>query len=136
LYNENWKIKWDRRSHRSDGGPLRRDGDCMSVDGKQNIVVVADGPTCTGFRLAGVENIYPREGIEAVKKIEELLEEESTGILIVNEKIMEQVDWQLKKRIEKIAKPVVITVPDKDGPREQQGSLKEMIKKALGFELM
>lgn len=102
---------------------------------KQNIVVVGDGPTCTGFRLAGVENVFPKEGREAEEKVKELLDEESTGILILNEKILENVDWKLKQKIERIAKPVVITVPDKDGAIEQKDSLKAMIKRALGFDL-
>ncbi|MAG18400.1 MAG: V-type ATP synthase subunit F [Candidatus Diapherotrites archaeon] len=102
---------------------------------KQNIIVVGDGPTCTGFRLAGVENVFPKEGKEAEEKVRELLGEESTGILIINEKILENIDWKLKNKIEKIAKPVVITIPDKNGPMEQGDSLNAMIKRALGFDL-
>ncbi len=101
------------------------------------IAVVADGSTCTGFRLAGIEDVYPRTGIEAEQKIEELLDNSEIGIIIVNEKIMQDADWRLKKRIEKIAKPVVITVPDKDGELKEQGdSLKSLVKKALGFDIM
>ena len=102
---------------------------------KQKIVVVGDGPTCTGFRLAGVEHVFPKEGREAEEKVRELLEVESTGILIINEKILENIDWKLKQKIERIAKPVVITVPDKDGAIGQKDSLNAMIKRALGFDL-
>ncbi|VVB99561.1 V-type ATP synthase subunit F [uncultured archaeon] len=101
------------------------------------IVVVADGPTCTGFRLAGIQEIFPREGREAEAKIEELLGTEDTGIIITSEAIMEKMDWRLKKRIERQAKPVVIAVPDKGGPvAGEADSLKSQIKKALGFEIM
>ncbi len=100
------------------------------------IAVVADGPTCTGFRLAGIRDVHLAEGKEAEAKIEELLADPGTGIVIVNEKIMNGADWRLKKKIERLAKPVVIAVPDKGGPAEQGDSLRAMIKKALGFELM
>lgn len=107
------------------------------MDEKQSIAVLGDGPTCTGFRLAGVQKVFPKEGREAEEKFEEMLTDESIGIIIVSEKIAGAFDWKLKRKIERIAKPVVITVPDKDGPMEEKGdSLKEMIKKALGFEVM
>ncbi|HIH10518.1 MAG TPA: hypothetical protein HA254_07690 [Candidatus Diapherotrites archaeon] len=109
----------------------------MENELKHTIAVVADGPTCTGFRLAGVQNVFPRQGKEAEQKIEELLGSEEVGILIVNERAFGSMDWRLKRRIERMAKPVVIPVPDKDGPAVQEsGSLAEMVKRALGFELM
>ncbi len=101
----------------------------------QDIVVIGDGPTCTGFRLAGIQKAFPVEDAEAEAMIEQKLNEEQTGILIINERFMEKLDWRLKKKIERIAKPVVIPIPDKDGAREQADSLNQMIKQALGFDL-
>src|SRR3989344_8411598 len=111
----------------------------MDGELKHSIAVVADGPTCTGFRLAGVQMVFPIEALEAQKdatqgkaaenksagggqiaaeqKIEELLADEGIGIMIVSEKTMGAMDWRLKKKIERLAKPVVIAVPDKTGPR-------------------
>ncbi|MEM4630089.1 MAG: V-type ATP synthase subunit F, partial [Candidatus Diapherotrites archaeon] len=79
---------------------------------------------------------FPLHGTEAELKITELLSDESVSIIIVNEKILSELDWRLKRRIERTAKPVVISVPDKGGPLVGEDSLKSMIKKALGFELM
>ncbi len=100
------------------------------------IIVVADGPTCTGFRLAGVQDIFPREGKEAEAKIEELMDSQDAGVIITSEKIMDGLDWRLKKKMDRAARPVVIAVPDKNGPMEQKDSLASQVKKALGFEIM
>lgn len=108
----------------------------MNEEYRHSIAVVADAPTCTGFRLAGVEKVFPAQGKQAEAKIEELLGKDEIGILVVSERAMNQLDWRLAKRIERLAKPVVIAVPDKDGPAEQADSLRSMVKKALGFELM
>ena len=107
----------------------------MENELKHSIAVVADGPTCTGFRLAGVQTTFPLTGRDAEMKVEELLGADEVGILIISEKTMNAMDWRLKKRIERIAKPVVIAVPDKSGPMEQADSLRSMVKRALGFEL-
>lgn len=104
-------------------------------DYPHSIVVVADGPTCTGFRLAGVQEVYKLEGRAAERKIEELIEESEAGIVIINEKLLASMDHRLRKTIDRIAKPVFISVPDKDGPSADVESLKDMVKRALGFEL-
>lgn len=99
------------------------------------IAVVGDGATATGFRLAGVTEVYALEGKEAEKKIAELLDKEDTEILIINETISASLDWRLKKKINTIARPVVVEIPDKFGTSGQTESLKAMVKRALGFEL-
>jgi V/A-type H+-transporting ATPase subunit F len=104
-------------------------------DYPHKIVVVADGPTCTGFRLAGVQEAFKLLGKAAERKVEELVEEGEVGIVIINEKLLTSMDHRLRKTIDRIAKPVFIAVPDKNGPSADVESLKEMVKRALGFEL-
>jgi len=99
------------------------------------IAVVGDGATATGFRLAGVTNVYALEGKEAEKKTAELLDNEDIEILIINERISASLDWRLKKKISTTARPVVVEVPDKFGTSGQTESLRAMVKRALGFEL-
>lgn len=107
----------------------------MSVE-KNEIIVIADAQTCTGFRLAGVRESFALEGHDAEKKLSEVIEDQKAGIVIVNEKMISSIDWRLKKKIERIAKPVVIAVPDKNGPSSESESLKTLIARALGFELI
>jgi len=97
--------------------------------------VVADSATATGFKLAGASEVYVAEGKEAEKRLVSLLERDNAGIIIVNESVLAGLDWRLKKRIEALAKPVIVGVPDKSGPSADVESLSEMIKRALGFEL-
>ncbi|MBI2597621.1 MAG: hypothetical protein HYW50_00310 [Candidatus Diapherotrites archaeon] len=107
----------------------------MSESFPQNIVVIADSDTCTGFRLAGIKEAFAVHGREAEKKLEEIIEQQKTGIVIVNEKMFSQIDWRLRKKIEHTAKPVIIVVPDKSGPSTETESLKSLITKALGLKL-
>ena len=106
------------------------------MDGnKEKIAVIADSATCTGFRLAGVESTFALAGNEAEAKIGELLSDESYGIIVVSERMVENCDWRLKKRIEATAKPIVVAIPDVAGPIEQEESLAKLIKRALGVDL-
>ena len=106
------------------------------ASGAQEIAVVGTEETCTGFRLGGVQKVYNAGTMDAGKKIEELLGMDGIGIIIVNEKILEKIDFRLKKLIGRTAKPVVIAVPDKDGASSEAENLKALVKRAIGFELV
>ncbi len=102
---------------------------------KQSIVVIGDRATVTGFRLAGINHSMVAQPSEAAQKIEAILDQGNTSILVVTEKLMAGLDWRLKKKIERTAKPVIVAVPDKSGPAVGAESLKDLIKKTLGLEL-
>lgn len=102
---------------------------------KEKIAVIADNATCTGFRLAGVENTFVMAGKEAEEKLSALLLDPTFGIIIVTERLVEEGDWRLKRKIEATAKPVVVAIPDSKGPIEQSESLAKLIKRALGVDL-
>ena len=103
---------------------------------KENIVVVGDSTLVMGFRLAGVTEYYITEGKEAEAKIAELMDSGKAGVIVVTEDVMVDMDWRLKKKIEAAAKPVVVPVPGRKGPVGEAESLREMVKRALGFDLM
>lgn len=100
------------------------------------IVFLGDRETSVGFKLAGVAECYAAKGAEAEKKLEELIADEDVSVVIANERVMTELDWKLKKKIETLAKPALVLVPDKAGPVSEIESLKEMVKRALGFELI
>ncbi|MCX8197531.1 MAG: hypothetical protein N3G80_04445 [Candidatus Micrarchaeota archaeon] len=102
---------------------------------KEKIAVIADSATCTGFRLAGAEYTFSLSGKEAEEKLAQLLSDQDFGIIIVTERLLESCDWRLKKRIEATAKPIVVPIPDAQGPIEQSESLSILIKRALGLDL-
>ena len=105
------------------------------VSHKEKIAVIADSATCTGFRLAGVEGTFALSGAAAEEKLSSLLGDSSYGIIIATERLLENCDWRLKKRVEATAKPIVVPIPDSGGPIEQSESLSMLIKRALGVDL-
>jgi len=103
---------------------------------QEKIAIIADSATATGFRLAGIEHTFALSKQEdAEGKLSELLSDQSYGIIIVTERLLENCDWRLKKRVEATAKPIVVPVPDSAGPIEQEESLAALIKRALGVDL-
>ncbi|MFH1835871.1 MAG: V-type ATP synthase subunit F [Methanobacteriota archaeon] len=104
--------------------------------GAENIVVVGDATMTLGFRLTGIKG-YKNVGEGDVEEtLASLLEDEGVGMIIVSERTMDDLSLKLKRRIEATVKPVVVAVPDHLGAKESYDSLREMIKRAIGFDIM
>lgn len=102
-----------------------------------SIVVLGNSAMCTGFSLAGVQRLYPvATPADGEQMLAQLLASSDVGIVIVEEALLEQVDWRLRRRIEAAAKPVVVAIPGRAGPAEQAESLAKLVKRALGFDIL
>ena len=108
----------------------------MAGNAQEKIIVLGDSRLVTGFRIAGVSEHYLAEGKQAEEKLAELLGSSDAGVIIISEEMMVNMDWKLKKTIETIAKPVVVPVPGPAGPVGEAESLRELVRRALGFDLL
>ncbi|MBD3210401.1 hypothetical protein GF318_03395 [Candidatus Micrarchaeota archaeon] len=102
---------------------------------KAKIAVVADAPLVMGFRLAGLEHYEIVEEENYQQKLEEYLGKEEYGIIITNERMLKGIDWRLKKKLDSIAYPVIIPLPDQAGGSGEGDEIRGLIKRALGFDL-
>jgi len=94
------------------------------------IAVVGSELFALGFRLAGVRKTYvvDAEGYEG--KVNEVLEDQAVGILVLDTKDVNRLSYAMRRRLDNIPKPVVIAV----GRREEE-DLRIKIKRAIGVDL-
>lgn len=100
------------------------------------IGVVGDFDTVTGFRLAGVKETYdveePGAAVEALKK----LMKEDIGVIIITERLADQIRDETEELIEGKTLPIIVEIPDKKGPIEGKADpIMALIKKAVGVEV-
>jgi V/A-type H+-transporting ATPase subunit F len=100
------------------------------------IGVVGDFDTVTGFRLAGVKETYdveePEAAVEALKK----LMKEDIGVIIITERLADQIRDETEELIEEKTLPIIVEIPDKKGPIEGKADpIMALIKKAVGVEI-
>ncbi|HIP17574.1 MAG TPA: V-type ATP synthase subunit F [Methanothermococcus okinawensis] len=96
------------------------------------IAVVGDLDMATGFRLAGLTDVYEvNNNDEALKALEELKDREDIGLIIISEKLGESI----RDKLSKFSK-IVVEVPDKNGPIvREHDPIKDLVRKAVGIEL-
>ncbi len=83
-----------------------------------------------GFRLTGIRKVYGVTSETLQAKVEEVLEDPSVGILILNSEEVAALPAGLKRRLESSAQPVVIQV----GLREEE-DLRAKVRRAIGVDL-
>lgn len=102
---------------------------------KAKILVVGDAPLVMGFKLAGIEDNVEADEKTIQGELEKALQNKEFGIIVTNERMLNKIDWRLKKKLDSIAYPVIIPMPDYSGKSEEGDEIRSLIKRALGFDL-
>lgn len=102
---------------------------------KAKILVLGNAPLVQGFQLAGLENCIVVDENNFQQQLETALENTEYGILVVNESMLNTIDWRLRKKLDSIAYPVIIPMPDHTGVSTEGDEIRSLIKRALGFDL-
>ena len=99
------------------------------------IAALSDKDTATGFKLAGVKKIYtPNDNL--LKLFNEIKEESDIAILLITEKIAQDLGKYLKDFRIRNAVPIIVEIPDKTGHKKDHVDyVSNLIKKAVGIEI-
>ncbi len=100
------------------------------------IALIADKNTVTCFKLAGLRDVYSVESAEeAERRIRELSEQTDFVIILVTERIVDQIHAAIEK-ITEHKYPLIIPIPDVRGPITMKTDLiVELIKRKAGIEV-
>ena len=91
--------------------------------------------TWVGMRLAGIQGVIVHEKEELIKIIKEVMKDESIGILILTEKVVELapneiIEWKLKA-----ARPLIVEIPDRHGTRRSENTITNYIRESVGIRI-
>ena len=94
------------------------------------IAVAGSNEFVVGFQLAGIRDTFEL-GKNPFDEMKILKSEKKFGIIVVDEKIIENLELHQRLEIESSVDPVFIPV----STRVEQDSLKRLIKKSVGIDL-
>jgi V/A-type H+-transporting ATPase subunit F len=100
------------------------------------IALVADKNTVTCFKLAGLRDVYSVENAkEAERRIGELSEQTDFVIILITERIADQINATIQKIMER-KYPLIIPIPDVRGPIKMKTDLiVDLIRSKAGIEV-
>lgn len=102
------------------------------------LVIITDPEVAHGFRLASVEVFEASEWSKAKALLTDFINDDSVGIVGIDEDLLDQIDERLQDRINKIYKPVVIPIPSKKTVElsdTRTAYVQSIIKRAVGFDI-
>jgi len=100
--------------------------------------VLTDSGTADGFRLSGVATVVADSPEMTRVQLNALIDDESSGIIAVNERLMAGIDERTQLRIDAIYRPIVISMPIKEMLEvgdEHRAYLARLIRRAIGFDI-
>ncbi len=103
---------------------------------KVKIIAIGEVNLVTGLTLAGLQNSKISTYENFQKSFEEVLSDKDFGVIVVQEDMLSSIDWKLKKKLDQLAYPVIVPVPGLSGKSTEADDLRNLIKRALGFDMM
>lgn len=102
---------------------------------KSKIFVLGDAALVQGFQLVGLDDCAITTPEKFQADLENALTKAEFGVVVVNETLLATIDWKLKKKLDSIAYPVIVPLPDISGKSTEGDEIRNLIKRALGFDL-
>jgi V/A-type H+-transporting ATPase subunit F len=102
------------------------------------LIVLTDPDNADGFRLAGVDVEVVDSDDQVRERLNRLLDDESSGIIAVNEHMMAAIDERTQKKIDSIYRPLVISLPLREKLAigdDHRAYLARLIRRAIGFDI-
>jgi V/A-type H+-transporting ATPase subunit F len=102
-----------------------------------SVAVIGDMDTVTGFKLGGIKKGHVvNNNEEAEHALNELIND-NLSIIIITEKIADNIREYINKKIGSNVLPMIIEIPDKSGSSERDvDPMSELIKRVIGVEMI
>lgn len=97
-------------------------------------IVIADEDTVLGFSLAGVQGIIVSTEEETRKTFEQVTRQEDIGIVVITERVAQHIRDAVDKWVVGGGRPLLVEIPDSQGPQEGRRTPHEFVKSAIGVK--
>ncbi|MBN2533210.1 MAG: V-type ATP synthase subunit F [Spirochaetales bacterium] len=100
-----------------------------------NYFVIGDEDTVLGFGLVGVKGSTVQDKEQAEEAFRTALEDKDTGIIIITERIAELIRHLVDRYLFTERFPLIVEIPDREGPVTGKPNIREMVNVAIGIKL-
>jgi V/A-type H+-transporting ATPase subunit F len=97
-------------------------------------VVIADEDTVIGFSLAGVQGIVVTTAEETRQAFDLATQTAEMAILLITERVAQMIRAKVDNWILGGRQPLIVEIPDSQGPLEGKRTPHEFVKSAIGVK--
>jgi V/A-type H+-transporting ATPase subunit F len=96
------------------------------------VLVIADHATCLAFSLAGIATRSVNGQKEALAALDSAMQNREIGLLLITERIAALIRSRVDDLLYTQHQPLVVEIPDTEGPLPGRLSAREMIASLMG----
>jgi V/A-type H+/Na+-transporting ATPase subunit F len=100
-----------------------------------NFFCIGDYDTVAGFRLAGISGQVVTSPERAVAVLEKMSANADIGIVIITEKLAEEIREKIETMRQSRERPLIVEIPDSSGPLAGRKSLRDFVEEAVGMRI-
>jgi len=97
--------------------------------------VIGDEDTVLGFGMGGVRGTGVHDRASAEEAFRLAIAKPDIGILIITEKIADYIRSTVDQYLFSERFPLILEIPDREGPKEGRTGIREMVNAAIGIKL-
>ena len=97
-----------------------------------NYFVIGDQDTVIGFRFAGIAGEVVESPRDAEEALDKAVNDQTIGIVIITERTASAIREKVEAAIFERTRPVIVEIPDRQGPLPERKTLMELIRQAIG----
>ena len=97
--------------------------------------VLGDEETVLGFRLAGIRGTVAERGEGLAEQFRRLVGEEKAKVVFITERLAAGIRPLVDVYRMRGTFPVVVEIPDAEGPMPGRRSIADLIREAIGFQV-
>ena len=97
--------------------------------------IIGDEDAVLGFGLVGVAGAAVRNPSQAKEAFSLAMEQSDIGIIIITERVADLIRPQVDQFIFTRNFPLIVEIPDREGPIEGKPGIREMVNQAIGIKL-
>jgi V/A-type H+/Na+-transporting ATPase subunit F len=97
--------------------------------------VIGDHDTVLGFSLAGIGGRDVKNSREGLAAIKEALGYPDIGILLITERLAEELRDEIDAVMITRRLPLIVEIPDIEGPVKGKATISDLVKSAIGIKI-
>ena len=97
--------------------------------------MIGDKDTVAGFSLVGIEGAVAHSRAEALRAIKQALNAKDIGIILITERLAEEIGSTIDELLSKKRCTLVLRIPDMGGALEGGGTIEQFVLSALGVKV-
>lgn len=101
-----------------------------------NIYLISDNrDTLVGMRLAGIKGTIVNDRKEAEKLLDSLIKDKEIGIILITEKMAENMRSKVSYIKQKMVSPLIVEIPDRHGSIKNPDYITGYVRDSIGIKI-